>query len=901
MSTAATLSSTQYKYIFGTAVFDSSIFELKINNKIIKIERRPLDVLETLLRHVDEVMTKDELLDLVWPDIHTVENVVANAITKLRKGLGPDLSNRIITHPRIGYRFIGPIERLAIGRKLVSSMKLKAGKAIQGRPNFKLSEQISAAPSREVWRALHAKTKNSRIFKFAGNGEGLASLKREVTLFRILNQSTERALPVAKILDWNFESEPFFIECEDSGVDLKSWSNTKGQLHALSDESRIILCRDIADAVSQIHDVGILHRDLKPANILISKAESADRKLSVRLIDFGSGSVRDSKDLRDLGVTPMGFTREMEEGTQQTTPLYLAPEIAQGQSHSIQSDIYSLGVIIYQILSGDIGKPMSTGWQEDVQDGLLVADIIGATHGSVGERTPSAATLRDNLDNINQRRAEFESSKVLEARANEAEMALKRSQARRPWVYTTGAALSIGLCASLFFGFDANKARKSAELNAQKATATSEFLKDVLISADPRTPGVGPDATVSSSLKRAQALAEERYGEAVGTQIEIKETIATVYSGLDDPEEISIWENISEQVNSHYGENSDEYRKAQYRLAHALIRQGEYDKAEEIIESLESWEKSDDPDIVKIALQAKGRLKLVQLKYDESIPFNEELNAILSAEPAPDLDVLHTVRIDLAQSYSRIEGQEAKAVHVLRQLLEEPFINGGVDAWRITIAKSLLGAALIYVFEYEEAEPLIKEALQETKDIYGEDSVKVLDVLGYLGQLYAGTERRLESARIFGEMREFACKKYGNDNIRCTAYMVNEGINYIDVGDYELAANKLQSARPAIQKVLGANSPFDQSSSFHLATALLELGQTEEAGQLIQNLEIDKLTAGSPGARWDLLLGALKTRYEIRTNYSDDANKRLKSILDELIAIEAEATLIARTSSDIRP
>ena len=120
MSTAATLSSTQYKYIFGTAVFDSSIFELKINNKIIKIERRPLDVLETLLRHVDEVMTKDELLDLVWPDIHTVENVVANAITKLRKGLGPDLSNRIITHPRIGYRFIGPIERLAIGRKLVS-------------------------------------------------------------------------------------------------------------------------------------------------------------------------------------------------------------------------------------------------------------------------------------------------------------------------------------------------------------------------------------------------------------------------------------------------------------------------------------------------------------------------------------------------------------------------------------------------------------------------------------------------------------------------------------------------------------------------------------------------------------------------------------------------------------
>lgn len=900
MSSTTTLSSVQYKYIFGPAVFDTSLFELKVDNKLIKVERRPLDVLEVLLQHVDEVMTKDELLELVWPEVHTVENVVANAVAKLRKALGPDIAARIITHPRIGYRFTGSVERLAIGRKLVSPLKFETGQAVYMRPNYKLAEQLSSAPSREVWRARHAKTKESRIFKFASNGEGLTSLKREVTLFRVLDQSTDKTLAVAKILDWNFETEPFFIECEDAGIDLKTWSKTKGQLQALSDNYRIQLCRNIADAVSQIHETGILHSDLKPANILITKAAKSNANFSIRLIDFGSGKVRSSKELIDFGITPMGFTREMDDDTQQSTALYLAPEITQGQAHSIKSDIYSLGVVIYQILSGNIDKPMTTGWREDIDDVLLVADIVGATQGTIKDRTPSAATLRDNLYNIDQRRTELEANKAFEARAIEAEMGLKRSQARRPWIYATGAALSLGLCASLFFGFNAQAARANAEQNAQKAEATSEFLKDVLISADPRTPGVGPDATVSSSLKRAQSLTEQRFGEDVEMQIGIKETIATVYSGLDDPGELPLWENIFEQARDYYGETSDEARLAKYSIAHALIRQSKYDEAETIIIELDNWPESDNSEIVETALQAKGRIKLVQLKYAESIAFNQQLNDLLSAKSDPDLDVLHTVRIDLAQSYSRIEGKETEAVEVLRTLLKAPFINGGIDDWRLTEAKSLLGVALVYVFEYEEAEPLIKQALNETKVIYGEDSPKVLDVLGYLGQLYAGTKRRLESAQTFGEMRKFACNKYGDDHIRCAAYMANEGINYIDVGDYELAADKLRSARPTIHKILGVGSPFDQASSFHLASALMEVGQTEDAGQLIQGLEIDKLTAGAPGTRWDLLLGALEARYEIRTNFSDEANLKLKSIIDELISIEAEQTLISRASSDLR-
>jgi len=902
MSSAATQSSTQYKYIFGPAVFDTSLFELKVDNKLIKIERRPLDVLEALLKHVDEVMTKNELLDLVWPDIHTVENVVANAIAKLRKALGPDVASRIITHPRIGYRFSGPVERLAIGRKLVSTLKFKTGQPVHGRPNYKLIEQISSAPSREVWRARQEKTKNSRIFKFASNGEGLASIKREVTLFRVLNQSTDDGmLPVAKILDWNFESEPFFLECEDAGVDLKAWSKTKGQLQGLTHELRIRLCRDIADAVSQIHEVGILHRDLKPANILVSKGINTDGEFSVRLIDFGSGRVRNSQELIDFGITPMGFTRGMNDNTQLSTPLYLAPEIAQGQGHSIPSDIYSLGVIIYQILSGDIDKPMTTGWRDDIDDVLLIADIVGATQGSVVDRIPSAVTLRDNLDKINQRREKLEVSQALEARAAESEMALKRSQARRPWVYATGAALTIGLCASLFFGFNTQTARKNAEESAEKAEATSEFLKDVLISADPRTPGVGPDATVSSSLRRAQSLAEERFSGDLEEQIDIKKTIATVYSALVDPEEISLWQNIAEQSKFHYGETSDAARTAQYRIAHALIRHGKYDEAQTKIDSLESWPRSENPIIIENALQAKGRIKLVQLKYDESIPYNEQLNVLLSAKEEPDLDVLWTARFDLAQSYSRQDGKQNDAVTLLESLSKAPFDNGAIPEWRSLMGRIQLGSSLMYALRYEEAEPILLQGLEDIEKIYGKDSNRYLETLGRIGELYAATNRRLESAKIFGKMREITCKKYGDDNIYCASYLANEAINYIDVGDYTLAEEKLRVAYKIIAKQFGKDSPFAQVPAFHLATVLMEANKTTEASSIISKLSIDILKAGGPNARWDLLLGALQARYEIRTNYSNEANAKLQSIVNELISIESEETLIARASSDLRP
>ena len=99
-----------YRYRFGSVEFDEARLLLTVGGVPVELEQRPLQVLALLLRHADEMVARDTLFDVVWAGRPTVDNVLANAVAKLRKGLGADAA-RIRTLPRIGYRLVGPVER----------------------------------------------------------------------------------------------------------------------------------------------------------------------------------------------------------------------------------------------------------------------------------------------------------------------------------------------------------------------------------------------------------------------------------------------------------------------------------------------------------------------------------------------------------------------------------------------------------------------------------------------------------------------------------------------------------------------------------------------------------------------------------------------------------------------
>jgi serine/threonine-protein kinase len=110
-------------------------------------------------------------------------------------------------------------------------------------------------------------------------------------------------------------------------------SNLKGNLVSLADTVRII--GEIAAALDYAHTQGIIHRDLKPANIMFTTAGQAV------LADFGLARL-------------VGGTRHTATGTSWGTPVYMSPEQAQGERGDERSDIYSLGVIFYELVTGRV-------------------------------------------------------------------------------------------------------------------------------------------------------------------------------------------------------------------------------------------------------------------------------------------------------------------------------------------------------------------------------------------------------------------------------------------------------------------------------------------------------------------------------------------------------------------
>jgi len=99
----------------------------------------------------------------------------------------------------------------------------------------------------------------------------------------------------------------------------------------------LYFAREIARALSIIHMAGVIHRDLKPANIMLRDDDS------IALIDFGI-----SQSLHTTKPEPQGTGREIAG-----TPYYMSPEQAAGLASDERTDLYSLGVILYQMLTGD--------------------------------------------------------------------------------------------------------------------------------------------------------------------------------------------------------------------------------------------------------------------------------------------------------------------------------------------------------------------------------------------------------------------------------------------------------------------------------------------------------------------------------------------------------------------
>jgi len=462
----------------------------------VRLREKCVQALALLVEHAGRVVTREELRRRLWPDDVFVdfENNLNTTIGRLREALGDaaDHPRFIETLPRHGYRFIGALSREPLSPRPVSARERRrwrpaAGLEVPG-TSWVLEEKLGAGGFGEVWLGRHRRLKESRVFKFCLREDRLGALKREMTLFRIWRTRSGDHPHLVRLLGVNLDRPPYYLEEEYvAGRDLRTWCTARGGPGAVPVELRLELMAQAAEGLAAAHEAGILHRDIKPGNILIRSAPP-DAPPTAKLTDFGVGRVISAEAL--AGITATGLTTRPEPGAAAVpgTHAYLAPELLMGQPATVQSDLYAMGVVLYQLLVADFAQPVTTDWARAVPDAVLEEDLHRCFAGRPEERFASARELASHLRSVSARR---------EARAAAARAAFER-----------GSAPVASLAVLPFVNLSADPDNEFL----------SDGLADDLLTALARVPGLRVPGRTSCFAFKGQSEDLREIGRALGVE-----------------------------------------------------------------------------------------------------------------------------------------------------------------------------------------------------------------------------------------------------------------------------------------------------------------------------------------------------------------------------------------------
>ncbi len=387
--------SAPVRWRFANAEYNERNHELMVADAPVALEPKPLEVLLCLLRAEGELVTKQELFDTVWAGRVVTDGVLSQAIRRIREVLGDAERTMLRTVHGYGFRLDVPIEiegRDDPGTRL----QLEAGQGLPNLPNWILEERLQTRPANELWRIRHAQNGQLRVVKLALDERAQRALKREVTLNKVLRAELGDDAPLVPLLEWQFDTSPAWIQMPwYAQGSLADWLEAQGGPRKLELPRRLKIVAEAAEALAKAHALGVMHKDIKPGNLLVELRGGEPRLL---LCDFGSGTVKSRERLDQTGVTVMGFTKTVHaDQSTSGTPAYMAPEVLKGGVFSEQSDVYAVGILLYQLVIGDLSEPLAPGWEEDVADAGLRTIIAEACAGKPARRIPSMEALAKRI------------------------------------------------------------------------------------------------------------------------------------------------------------------------------------------------------------------------------------------------------------------------------------------------------------------------------------------------------------------------------------------------------------------------------------------------------------------------------------------------------------------------
>lgn len=883
-----------YLWRFGDCELDEARLRLSVAGTVVAMEPKPLQLLAELLRHAGEVVTKDELLQSVWQGRDTVEHVLATAVGKLRKALDENL---IQTVPRLGYRFAGTAERIALGRRFSTALGLQAGQAVPQREHFRLLRQLGRTQGSEVWLARHAKTQDFRVYKFALDADRLSALKREATLARLLRESLGEVEEFVRVIDWNFSSEPFFLESEYAGSDLLEWSAQEPDLAQWPADRRIAFFLPVVVALAGAHSIGVLHKDLKPANLLVQRDRTQAWRL--RLTDFGSARLLQPERLAALGITALGLTRPPQD--LEATALYLAPELHSGGTPSVQSDVYALGVLLYQIVAADLRRPMAPGWEHDIDDELLREDIARATDGDPQRRLASAAELAERLRQLPQRRIQCQQQELAAREAQAARAALERARTRRPWLIASMLLLLLGLGASLGLYYRADTARVAAEQATARAEAIKNFvLDDILAAANPERSGVAEHRSVADLLQQAEAGMAARFDAQPLLRGSLREALGRSYAALARSGDALRCFELALADYAADPAGTVPALRMRYVMASMLAQMSEQQRARDMMQAVEADAApylSRDKDLALDAAMSRAALHSHQFQAEPMRLAYAEADVLQRALYPDDVRLALVIRRGLAEANLR-KGDAAAAERLVRALLEDPQLRDGrVSPLQSAELRVLYARVLRRGQRLQQALAEVQLALPVLHATLGADhptTILALSVRSSIHNLLRNCAEALaDSTEVVKRMR----KTDGEHSQRTYVEMGNLGFTQYECGEVEKGLQSLIIADRELRARYGEAHAAARAFRFGIAEALLLAGRHDEALQHIAALS----PADSPQAHTmpgsDAELERLRGLALIGLGRRDQGLQLLRATRERLRADGSDAATLEKLES----
>lgn len=753
---------------FGEAVLNEQQAELRIGGTAVELDRSSYDVLLALLRHAGEVVTKEELLEAGWPGRVVSENSLAKAVSRLRQALGDQGAHVRAVHG-YGYRLAVPVSFQPASNEPAAiqphaSLRLQAGDALPQRAGWHLVRPLGEGSAGATFLVRDA-AGNERVVKIATREAGLRGLKREIALARYILAVRTDLPDVARVLDWNLSQPPFFLELPYfRDGHLAEWAGRADGLPTLSTDERVALSAQLCEAVAGLHEIGIIHKDLKPENLYPQRG--ADGRWRIVLADLGVGEAVPSPRLIELDITMSLAADPLSERA--GSLLYLAPEVIAGEMPTQRSDVFALGVLVYQLLVGDLRRSLAPGWEADIDDELLREDIALAAAAHPERRLLSARALAQRLRQLDLRRGQLAEQRAVAQRHARMQRTLERARARRPWLIATVATLALGLAAGSYLYLKAIDASRAARENAAVADAVNRFFnQDVLSAASPYAQRDKDAPTVREAIDHAVTRIDQRLGDQPVVEATVRMTIGQVYG-----EAMQITQAIEQERRAvalferHLGPEDPRTQQARYRLAIDLTDDSRFDEARSLIDESDALRARlglDDAETTLLSHRAGCYWHIRREQYDAGLSACEGVVAAQLALDPGDHNALIKARANLAVLHSRA-GRAERAEEQFAKVDEDFAALGDHDSPTRLRFQYLHGMNLLSLRRYDEAAHVLGAAHRGSIAALGDDNPHTLEVQMGLARLHVERGSPAQAVPLLQHAHDAYARQLGPDS-----------------------------------------------------------------------------------------------------------------------------------------